>query len=480
MNKPRTQGAGAVLALAVAVVSLPIPAPQARGLEAQVLTLSTPAATVVGPLDLPYTDPVLEWNVNMLQALSTATPSGVLQSRLAAIVETAVYDAVASFSEDAERYAGIHIPPPPGASIDAAAIAAAYFALVNLIPAQGASLDTLYASSLSARGLTTADPGVDVGEQVASGILALRAADGSASAQFPYTAPGAGNPGVWVPTPPAFAPASLPGWGNVTPWVMRSGSQFRVPPPPAVDSDMFARDAEEVRDFGALNSIVRTSYQTEIAKWWPPSAVILWNPIARQVAVAKGLNISENARLFALLNVAAADAAIACYESKYAYNVWRPISAIRNADGVRIPADPNWQPFLATPAFPEYPSAHNEISGAMAQILIAFFGDIPGVAMVAHSPANPAFDHLWTQFSEGIDEVIDARVWEGIHFRNSDEQGMRAGRCVGQFVVRHAMRPRGARNDLNRGEAGEDHHDGLRCNDLGDVARDDRDNHSGR
>jgi len=319
MNKRRIQGARAALALTAAVVLLPISAPHAAG--AKVSTTSTLALTVASPVES-YTDPVLEWNVNMLQALSTATSSGVLQSRLAAIVETAVYDAVASFSEDAERHPGIHMSPPPGASIDAAAIAAAHFALVSLIPAQRAPLDALYVGSLSARGLTTAEPGVDVGEEVASGILASRAADGSASAQFPYTAPGAGNPGVWVPTPPAFAPASLPGWGNVTPWVMRRGSQFRVPPPPTVDSDLYARDAEEVRTFGALNSIVRTSYQTEIAKWWPPSAVILWNPIARQVAVAKGLSVSENARLFALLNVAAADAAIACYESKYAYNVW--------------------------------------------------------------------------------------------------------------------------------------------------------------
>jgi vanadium-dependent haloperoxidase-like protein len=478
MNKRRIQGAGAVLTLTAAVVFLPIPAPHAA--RAQASTPSTLALTVANPVELASTDPVLEWNVNVLQAISTATPSGVLQSRLAAIVETAVYDAVASFSEDAERYAGIDIQPPPGASMDAAAIAAAHSALVNLLPAQRASLDALYASSLSARGLTIADPGVAVGEDAASGILASRAADGSASAQFPYTAPGAGNPGVWVPTPPAFAPASLPGWGNVTPWVMRRGSQFRVPPPPAVDSDVYVRDVEEVRDFGALNSIVRTSDQTEIAKWWPPSAVILWNPIARQVAVARGLSISENARLFALLNVAAADAAIACYESKYAYNVWRPISAIRNADGVSIPADPTWQPFLATPAFPEYPSAHNEISGAMAQILITFFGDTPGVTMVAHSPANPAFDHVWTQFSEGIDEVINARVWEGIHFRNSDEQGMRAGRCVGQFVVRHALRVRGDRPDVNRGEAPDDHHDGLRCDDLGHVARDGRDDDRSR
>jgi hypothetical protein len=249
---------------------------------------------------------------------------------------------------------------------------------------------------------------------------------------------------------------------------MRRGSQFRVPPPPPVNSDVYVQDVEEVRSVGAVNSLVRTPDQTDVAKWWSPSAVILWNPIARQVAAAKGLSISENARLFALLNVAAADAAIACYESKYAYNVWRPISAIRSADGIHLPADPTWTPFLATPAFPEYPSAHNEISGAMAQILVALFGDDPGVTMVAQSSGNPTFDRLWTRFSQGMDEVINARVWEGIHFRNSDEQGMRAGRCAAQFIVRHALRARDDDGDGNRGDADEDE-DGLRCGDLGHV-----------
>jgi hypothetical protein len=230
------------------------------------------------------------------------------------------------------------------------------------------------------------------------------------------------------------------------------------------------RDVEEVRDFGAVDSIVRTPYQTDVAKWWNTSALIIWNPVARQVAIAKGLSLSENARLFALLNIAGADAGIACWDSKYAYNAWRPISAIRNADGVRIPPDPNWLPFLATPAHPEYPSGHSEISAAMAQVLIALFGDTPGVNIVAHSPAHPTFDHLWTQFSQGIDEVINGRVWEGIHFRNSDEQGARAGRCVGRFVVRHALRLRHRHHDLNREEAGADRDD-LHCHDLGGDER---------
>src|SRR5262245_22738477 len=248
MNNRRTQGAGAVLLLAAAAMLAPIPAPHAAGTEARAVT---PVADVGSAVDLAVTDPVLEWNANMVKAVSAASTGGNPQSRFAAIVNAAVYDAVVSFTDDAKPYAGIHVAPPPGASIEAAAIAAAHFALVSLLPNQQTSLDALYASSLSTRGLATADPGVEVGEEVASRILALRETDGAASAQFPYTAPGAGNPGVWVPTPPAFAPASLPGWGAVTPWVMRRGSQFRLPPPPGVNRNRYVRDVEEVRDFGA-------------------------------------------------------------------------------------------------------------------------------------------------------------------------------------------------------------------------------------
>src|SRR5262249_28573430 len=229
--------------------------------------------------------------------------------------------------------------------------------------------------------------------------------------------------------------------------------------------ELYAMDVTEVKDFGAQNTSVRIGPETDVAMWWVPSAVIIWNPIASQVAAAKKLSISQSARLFALLNIAAADEAIACWDSKYAYNFWRPISAIRSADGFRITPDPSWVPFLATPPFPEYPSAHNEISGAMAQALTSLFGDKPGVTMVAHSPAHPAFDHLWFRFSQGIDEVINARVWEGIHFRNSDEEGMRAGRCVGQFVVRHALQPR--RSGTEGVERRPESDDDLGCDDLG-------------
>src|SRR5262249_48681307 len=158
-----------------------------------------------------------------------------------------------SFIGDGEPYGDIQVNAPAGASVEAAVIAAAHYALVHLLPNQQAALDAQYGSSLAARGLSVSNPGVEVGEKVAAQILALRAMDGSATAQFPYTAPGSGSPGIWVPTPPAFAPASLPGWGRVTPWVMRSQSQFRLGPPPAIDSDLYVRDVNEVKDIGAQN-----------------------------------------------------------------------------------------------------------------------------------------------------------------------------------------------------------------------------------
>jgi len=284
-------------------------------------------------------DPVVEWNANMLQAISTTTAGGLFQARWAAIVHASIYDAVVSFTGDAEPYGGIQVFAPRGASVEAAVIAAAHYALVGLLPNQKPTLDAQYGSSLAARGLSISNPGVEVGEKVAAQILALRAMDGSATAQFPYTAPGSGSPGVWVPTPPAFAPASLPGGGRVTPWVMRSQSQFRVGPPPAIDSDLYGTDVNEVKAIGAQNSAVRIGPETDVAMWWVSSATIIWNPIASQVAAARKLSILESARLFALMNIAAADAVIACWDSKYTYNFWRPISAIRSADGFRITPD---------------------------------------------------------------------------------------------------------------------------------------------
>jgi hypothetical protein len=301
----------------------------------------------------------------------------------------------------------------------------------------------MLAQSFATIGVSAGDPGFTFGEAVADQIVATRAADGAALAQYPYTAPNAGAPGVWVATPPAFASALLPGWGVVQPWVLESATQFRPDESPDLTSRRYGRDLNEVKDIGSLHSETRTAEQTNIARFWVASAALIWNPVLRQLALGLGLDESEAARDFALMNVAGADARIACWDAKYAFNFWRPVTAIQRADEDGNPAteaDPGWAPFIVTPNFPEYVSGHTTVSGAMATVLRLLFGDDPGVAFTATSPTNPGFERHWATFSEGVREVIDARVYSGIHFRSSDERGAKLGRQIARFAARHAFR----------------------------------------
>ena len=202
-------------------------------------------------------------------------------------------------------------------------------------------------------------------------------------------------------------------------------------------------DLNEVKAIGALTSAIRTAEQTNIARFWLAPAVVIWNGVLRQVALALGLDESEAARDFALMNIAGADAIIACWDAKYAFNFWRPVTAIQRADEDGNPAteaDPGWTPLIATPNFPEYVSAHTTNSSAMATVLRLLFDDDPGVTFTATSPTNPGFERHWTTFSEGVREVIDARVYSGIHFRSSDERGAKLGRQVARFAANHAFR----------------------------------------
>jgi hypothetical protein len=385
-------------------------------------------------------DAVMEWNQIALDATVTANQGPVPQARSMTIVHVAVHDAVNSITGKHRTYLA-YGPAPAGASANAAAIAAAHRALIGLFPLQSATLDPARAASLGAHGLSEADAGVAWGDGVAAAILAARANDGAAQAQFPYTAPGAGNPGVW--TTIGTAQALLPGWGNVTPWVIPSGSQFRPDGPPELTSGRYARDYREIQQLGALNSPTRTAEQTEIARFWlaPPSPI--WNHVARQIVAARGLDASDTAQVFALMYLAAADASIVCWDAKYVFNFWRPMAAIRNGDldgNDRTIGDPAWQPLFPTPPHPEYLSGHSTNSSAMAATLAFLFGDDPGVPIVAISPTNPAFPRQWASFSQGVDEVIEARIYSGIHYRTSDEVGARVGRQVARFVFKHALR----------------------------------------
>jgi hypothetical protein len=385
---------------------------------------------------------VVDWNAIAITVAGAAGQNSSLQERSFAITSVAVSDAVNAISNKYTRYAS-RLAPPHHGSTTAAAIGAAYQALTQLLPSQASFLSTMLAQSLAKYGVSPADPGFAFGQAVADEIVALRAADGAALAQFPYTAPNAGAPGVWVPAPPAFAPALLPGWGSVRPWLLTSAAQFRPDEGPDLTSDRYARDLNEVKDIGALASATRTAEQTDIAKFWLAPAALIWNPVLRQFVLGLGLDESEAARAFALMNLAGADARIACWDAKYAFNFWRPVTAIQRADEDGNPAtqaDPAWTPLVATPAFPEYVSGHTTVSGAMSTVLQLLFDDNPGVAFTATSPTLPGVERHWKTFSEGLREVIDARVYAGIHFRSSDERGARLGRQIAWFAATHAFR----------------------------------------
>jgi hypothetical protein len=384
-------------------------------------------------------DVITEWNQQAatLTLLPASALAPVQQTRVMAIVQVAVHDAVNGITG---KYATYLSPPaaPENASPEAAAIAAAHHTLRSVFGGQAASLDTLFGESLAAHGLSVNDPGIQFGRSAAAAIMALRANDHSAQAQFDYTVPGAVTPGVWVRL--NNAPALLPGWGDVTPFVLRSASQFRPDPPPALDSRQYDRDYNEIKEIGVRNNSTRTEEQTQIARFWLASPVAIWNPILSKVIATRDFDLSETARTFALFYLAAADASIACWEAKYAYNFWRPQPAIRSGelDGNDSTAgDATWEPIIATPPHPEYPSGHSTNSSAMAEILELVFKDKPGVPIEV---TISGITRQWKRFSDGVEEVIEARIYSGIHFRTADEAGARLGRKVARFVSNHALR----------------------------------------
>jgi hypothetical protein len=395
---------------------------------------------VLLPLDARADDVALTWNQVALDATVTANQGPLPQIRSMAILHLAVHDAVSGITGGYETYRPVG-EVPHGASPEAAAIAAAHKVLVSLFVAQSTNLNGLRAASLAAEGLTEDDPGIDVGEAAAAAVLAIAAADKSNMANFPYAAPGAGHPGVWVPVD--GRPAATPGWGKVVPWVLRSGSQFRPEGPPALDSGRYTRDFVEVWELGGKTGSTRSQLQSDIARFWLAAPAVLWNQVLRQILTSRGPDLAATARMFALFYLAASDAGIACWDAKYTYNFWRPYTAIRQADlddNPRTIVDPAWEIFLTHGQHPEYPSGHTTNSGAMVAVLNLLFGADPGVALTVTSPTNVGFERTWATPGEGLAEVVEARIWSGFHFRTADEVGVRLGRQVAQFVYRHALR----------------------------------------
>jgi hypothetical protein len=387
-------------------------------------------------------DSVLDWNIVALKTTAAAPFNPPLESRNLAIVHAAMFDAVNSIVGEFRPYA-VELSSTSDASPSAAAAAAAHFVLVQLYPAQQAMLDATYAASLSTIPDGSAKAGgIAVGQAVAAKILAMRASDGSVAAIIaPYT-PGS-QPGDWVPTPPAFRSALDPGWGTVRPFFLREGSQFRPGPPPILTSPQFTRDFNEIKEIGSATSSARKPDQTDLAHFWVSTAPQIWNPAARQAAIAQALTLSQNARAFALLNMAGADAFIASWDAKFAYNQWRPVTAIREAATDGNPAtiaDPNWTPLLVTPPFPDYIAGHTTYAGAAEEVLEQVFGENPGIVLKLTSATAPGVTESYTSFDEIAEGVVDARVLGGIHWRTSSLRGRRVGQQVGAFAVHHFLR----------------------------------------
>lgn len=394
-------------------------------------------------------DPVLQWIGIMNDTVLAGGTSPFFTSRIAAMVSASVFDAVNGIDP---RYRPIHVPPnaPEGASPRAAAIEAASVILEDAYPAQAPELANLAKAELTALASTESAQaiaaGVAWGQTVAHAIWAWRATDGFAPPPPPFEGVLGivGTPaavGYWRPTPPLNAPGAGTQLATMTPWVLMRASQFRLPPPYLVTSAQYVADLSETKTMGAFSGSPRTADQSELALFWQSNTPLTWNRVASQISVARGLSFHENAHLFALLNVTMADAVIACWDCKYRYSFWRPITAIQ--EGLApADADPTWEPWLdffkpGTPAFPEYPSAHASISGSAAFVLASIFGDNTSFTVTSESrPGTRSFP----SFSSAVSEIADARVFGGIHFRTSCVLGNTLGSNVANFISTHAMR----------------------------------------
>jgi len=401
---------------------------QVRGWILAAITMAAPAACAG--------DVVTEWNQKAGAAVVEAKLYPFAGGRAMSMVHVAMFDAINSIEVRYSPYK-VKVAAPAGSSAEAAGVAAAHAVLVKIFPEQKVPFDAAYAASLAqipeGRGKTA---GIGVGEEVAGKILALRAADGSDAPNTyrPITAPG-----VYVPTTLPIASQ----WGNVTPWVMERGSQFRPAAPPDLKSAEWARDYKEVNDLGGKKSTTRTAEQTEAARFWIITGPQSWDSLVRELAAAPGRSLIQNARLFALVEMAGADAYISVFEAKYAFNFWRPITAIRNGDldgNDATSRDAGWEPLIDTPMHPEYPCAHCITSAAVRVVLESEFGT-GAVALSMTSSAAPGVTHKWASIEEWANEVSEARIYGGIHYRNSTVVGKDMGKKIGELAVKNYLKP---------------------------------------
>ena len=382
-------------------------------------------------------DVVLDWNEVTLARIVAAKQGPPDGARTMAMVHVAMFEAINAVEHRYQPYA-YKGRAPAGTSAEAAGAAAASSVLLKLFPDQAQPVEAAYAASLAA--IPDGDAktsGIALGKEVGAECITMRDKDGTGvtGSYRPRTAPG-----VYVAT---MMPAAAE-WPKVKPWFIKTGAQFRPAPPPSLASADWARDYNEIKSVGARQSTTRSAQQTEAARFWTVVGAPSWNPVVRSLALSGHLSLVENARLFALVNMAASDAFVAVFDAKYAHHFWRPITAIRNGDlngNDATTLEANWVPLVDTPMHPEYPCAHCITAGAIGEVLESQFGkgEVPPITMT--SPTAPGVTHRWTRISDYVQEVDNARVWGGIHYRNSTEVGEAMGRKIGALAVQDFMRP---------------------------------------
>ncbi|MGB6827449.1 MAG: vanadium-dependent haloperoxidase [Terracidiphilus sp.] len=404
------------------------------------------ATLLFGPV-VAKADPVLDWNAI---AVDTAVANGqnpFAQARFAAIVQVAVFEAVNAITGDYRPYVG-SIDAPRGASADAAAIEAAYRVLSTYFPASASTLDAARASSLASIPDGNGKiGGIATGDAAANALIALRANDGSSPAQF--KTPGPPVPGEWqatvsCPIVNGVASGIALQWQNVTPFGIRSAKDFLLGPPPALRSNQYAKTYNEVMNVGSLDSTERPPDRSDVATYYAAtSPTQALNQAARQVAQEQRRTLSENARALALINMAVSDSLVAAFFNKYRYNFWRPETAIHAGDtdgNPKTEADPNWQPFIVTPCFPSYPSNHGSAANAAVAVMRRLYGE-SGHSMTLSNPAVPTIVLQYTSFKQITDDISDARVFGGIHYRTDQDAGAVLGLAIGREVYKHNLRP---------------------------------------
>ena len=394
-------------------------------------------------------DVVTDWNLTTAQAIGAATGAAARPAGTGlfdfAMVHAAMHDAIQAFEHRFETYG----PPIEGASgsLVAAAAAAAHDVLVVLFPAQAGSIDSTYTTYLASNGLL-GDPGVAVGQAAAANILTLRTDDG----RFPDTFEpffGGTGPGEWRPT--SFLPGTttpIPmtvSWAaTVVPFALKAPHQFGAPPPPQLQSGAYAKAYEEIKELGGVISS-RSAEQTDLAYFFSDNSVMYWNRAFRSIATTYLTDVGDSGRFFALLNIAMADAFIVSWSAKTQWNFWRPLTAIQEGDNDgndKTVGDPTWQPLIATPNYPDYTSGSNALSGAATTMLANFFGsDKVTFTITSNAPQAIVKTRTYDRFSDAADDIVDARIYEGIHFRFADVVGRRQGMHAANWTFSHILRP---------------------------------------